>query len=197
MKIFRIIIVLIFLFGFSFGFSSRLSFAGDYPENYKEQLNKVILFYEILNKKEPKVSDFFRLFGEDNEAELQLILRQDFPSLNLQDRYWDLNPNVADHIDRIFTHTDSYTSRFLECVKLEEPKLFAHKIKRRIEFPPEITRDFTRFTVSMTNAKETKVIFEFSQNELYIESIILPNDKSIYTLIETCKKRKVKSKNGK
>jgi hypothetical protein len=191
-NIYRILIIFIFLFGFSSG----LSFAGDYPETYKEQLNKVILFYEILNKKEPKVSDFFRLFGEDNEAELQLILRQDFPSLNLQDRYWDLKPDVADHIERIFTHADTYTSRFLECIKSEEPKLFADKIKRQIEFPPEIDGDFRRFIVRATNAKAAKVIFEFSQNEPYIESITLPSGRSIYTLIETCKKRKLKSKNG-
>ena len=191
MKIFRIIIVLIFLSGFSTKFIA----AEDFSEDYKEQLNKIVLFYEILNKKEPKVSDFFKLFGEDNEAELELILRQDFPSLNLQD--WDLNQVAVDHVDKIFTNPDSYTSRFLECIKLEEPKLFTLTIKRRIEFPPEITRDFRKFTVSSTNAKETKVIFEFSQNEPYIESITLPNAKSIYTLIEKCKKRKVKSKNGK
>ena len=71
------------------------------------------------------------------------------------------------------------------------------KIRRQIEFPPEINSDFRRFTVRATNAKATKVIFEFSQNEPYIESITLPNGKDIYTLIETCKQRKVKSKNGK
>lgn len=193
MKIFRIIIVLIFLSGFS----NKFIAAKDSSEDYKEQFNKIVLFYEILNKKEPKVSDFFRLFGEDNEAELELILLQDFPSLNLQDRYWDLKPNVAEHIDKIFTHPDSYSSRFLECIKSEESKLFVEKIRRQIEFPPEINSDFRRFTVRATNAKTTKVIFEFSQNEPYIESITLPNGKDIYTLIETCKKRKVKSKNGK
>lgn len=192
-NIYRILIIFIFLFGFS----SRLSASGDSPEDYTEQLNKVLLFYEILSKNEPKVSDFIRLFGEDNEAELELILQQDFPSLNLQDRYWDLKPNVADHVDRIFTHADTYTSRFLECIKLEEPKLSAEKTKHQIEFPPEIHGDFRRFIVRATNAKATKVIFEFSQNEPYIESITLPSGRSIYTLIETCKKRKVKSKNGK
>ena len=186
MNINRILIIFIFLFGFS----SRSSFAGDYPENYKEQLNKVILFYEILNMKEPKVSDFFRLFGEDNEAELQLILLQDFPSLNLQDRYWDLKPNVADHVDKILTQADTYPSRFFECIKSQEAKLFTEKTKHQIEFPPDIEGDFRRFIVRANNSNATKVIFEFSQNEPYIESITLPSGRSIYTLIEKCKKRK-------
>lgn len=168
------------------GLSTEVCAVEKNSEDYKEQLNKIDLFYEVLNKKAPKISDFFKLFGSDNESELELILRHDFPSLKLEE--WDLNKKAADHVSKIFARPTFHVSRFLKCLKVKEPAIFKTKAKYRVEMPPEVTNDFRRFTVSTDNDQKSKIIFEFSQNEPYIESIILPDGKSIYTLIDNCGK---------
>jgi hypothetical protein len=63
------------------------------------------------------------------------------------------------------------------------PDLFLDKVKRQIEFPPEITKDFRNYKIT-TSGKA--VIFQFSGEDNFIENIYLPEGKSIYTLIEGC-----------
>lgn len=152
-------------------------------ENYIKQMNTIILFYETLAKKgPPNVSDFFMLFSEHNEAELELILRQKFPSLDFKGNWFD-DQQAKSYVDKVYNNPKLYPSLFLQCIKSVEPKLFADKVKRQIEFPPKISKDFRAFGV-ITHSK--KVVFEFSQNETTIENIYLPDDKSIYILIERC-----------
>jgi hypothetical protein len=154
-------------------------------ENYLDQVSTVIAFHEALVEREsPTVSVFFKLFGKGNEAELELILRQRFPSLDRKGKWFD-NREAKTYVTKVYDNPQLYPSRFLQCLKSNRQILFADKIKRQIEFPPEIAKDFRRFTV-ITDGK--KVIFEFSQDESYIENIYLPDGKSVYTLIEKCVK---------
>lgn len=151
-------------------------------EGYQHQMKKIELLFSVLSKKAPKISDFFQLFGRDNEAELEMILRQDFPSLELTE--WDLNKKAVKHVDSIMARPASHVSRFLNCLKVKAPDIFKPKVKYRIQTPPEFTDNFRRFTVSITNDQETKIIFEFSQNESTIENIIMPDGSSVYSLIQ-------------
>jgi hypothetical protein len=152
-------------------------------ENYIRQINTIILFYEMLTTKEsPSVADFFKFFSEHNEAELELILRKEFPLLNFKGKWFD-NQQAKGYVNKIYNNPELYSSLFLQCIKSDEPKLFADKVTRQIEFPPKINKDFKTFTVITYG---NKVVFEFSQDEPTIENIYLPNGKSIYTLIEKC-----------
>jgi hypothetical protein len=154
-------------------------------ENYLNQISTVIGFHKALSEtNSPTVSVFLKLFGKGNEAELELILRQRFPSLDWKGKWFD-NKEAKTYVQKVYDNPQLYPSRFLQCIKSNEQIFFADKVKRQIEFPPEITKDFRRFTV-ITDGK--KVIFEFSQDEPYIENIYLPDGKSIYTLIDRCVK---------
>lgn len=164
-----------------------ISFAGDRKgEDYKKQMSQIELFYKILQKKAPKISDFYLLFGRDNEAELESILRQEFPTLSMEE--WDLNKKAVNYVDKVLSRPALHVSRFLRCLKMKEPELFASKSVYRIQTPPEVTKDFRRFTVRIDNDHERNIVFEFSQTEPYIESIILPDGRSVYTLIDSCRK---------
>lgn len=133
-------------------------------------------------KESPTVSDFFRIFGKGNESELQLILRKRFPSLDWKGN-WFANQEAAQYINNVYNNPTEYPSIFLQCIKTTEPGLFAEGIQRQIEFPPKVSKDFRTFTITLDGKK---VLFEFSQNEPYIENIYLPDGKSIYALIERC-----------
>jgi len=152
-------------------------------ENYGQQMATIISLYEILSgKKSPTVSDFFRIFGKGNEAELQLILRKRFPSLDWKGN-WFANQEAANYINNVYSDPIQYPSLFLQCIKTAEPELFAVEFHGQIEFPPKVTKDFTTFSVTLGRKK---ILFEFSQNESKIENIYLPDRQSIYTLIERC-----------
>jgi hypothetical protein len=155
-------------------------------QDYAEQINSIILFYETLKKKpSPTVDDFFKLFGKDNEAELKLILRQEYSSLDWKGNWFD-NQEELNYVNKVYKDPHHYPSRFLQCIKSAEPKVFFEKVKHQIEFPPEISKDFRAYAVT-TQGK--KLIFEFSQDERTIENIYLPDGKSIYSLVEKCAKR--------
>jgi hypothetical protein len=116
-------------------------------ENYTNQVSTVILFYKTLTeKKSPSVSDFYQLFGRSNEAELELILRQQFPSLELKGNWLD-DEEAITYVDKVRDNPQDYPSRFLQCLKSMEPRLFSDKVNRQIEIPPIITKDFRKFTV--------------------------------------------------
>jgi hypothetical protein len=137
-------------------------------ENYNEQIYSITLFYETLNKKEAaSVSDFFRLFARGNEAELELILRQQFPYLNWKGN-WFGDEEALKYINDAYDHPERYQSRFLQCIKSTEPLFSSRQPNPQIESAPSLTRDFRKFTVI---SHDKKVIFEFSQDEAYIESI--------------------------
>lgn len=152
-------------------------------ENYNEQLSTITLFYKTLTKNDAaSVSDFLKLFGRGNKAELELILRQQFAYLNWK-RNWFDDEKAFNYVNKVYNDPENYESRFLHCIKSTEPMLSTGKVNPQIEFPPHVTKDFKKFTV-IRHGK--KVIFEFSQDEPYIENIYLPDGKSIYTLIEKC-----------
>jgi hypothetical protein len=152
-------------------------------ENYNEQLSTITLFYKTLTKNEAaSVSEFFKLFGEGNEAELELILRQEFPSLDWK-RNWLDDEKAVVYVEKIYNDPHHHTSRFIKCIKTTIPMFSSGKFNLQIESPPNVTKAFRKFTVK---AHGKKLIFEFSQDEPYIENIYLPDGKSIYTLIEKC-----------
>jgi hypothetical protein len=152
-------------------------------ENYNEQISTITLFFKTLNKKEAaNVSDFFRLFGRSNEAELELILRQQFVYLNWKGNWFD-DEKALKYVNEVYNNPEKYQSRFLQCIKSTEPLFSSRNRNPRIESAPNVTKDFRRFTVI---SHEKKVFFEFSQDEPYIENIYLQDGTSIYTLIEKC-----------
>lgn len=152
-------------------------------ENYHRQAATVLMLYETLALESPSVEQFFHLFGKDNESELELILRQQFPTLNLKGNWFD-NKEAKNYVDEIYKHPALYPSRFLSCFKSAMPKLFASKNKRLLEFPPSVTNDVKTFSVF---SQGEKIIFEFSSNEQALDNIYLSTGKSIYELIPDCK----------
>lgn len=131
---------------------------------------------------QPKASDFFRFFGRENESELELILKQQFPKLDIK-QTWFSDREALEYVNRVYNNPNQHVSRFMECLRKTRPDLFLDKAKRQIEFPPEITKDFRNYKVT-TSGKT--VIFQFSGEDNFIENIYLPEGKSIYTLIEGC-----------
>jgi hypothetical protein len=154
-------------------------------DSYAEQMATVVLFYEVLSTKQtPSVSDFFAVFGKDNEAELELILSDKFPFLDTKKKWFD-NQDALKYVNKIYNEPDQYPSRFFGCIKVAEPKFFAEKLKRCIEFPPNTTIAMKSFNV-ITDGK--KVVIQFSEDNRTIENLFLPDGRSIYSLIEQCKK---------
>jgi len=148
-----------------------------------KQVATIVEFCELVGADaQPKVSDFFRLFGRENESELKLILMQQFPKLDIN-QPWFLEREALEYVNRVYNNPNQYISRFMECLRKNRPDLFLSKAKCQIEFPLEITKDFKNFKVT-TSGKT--MIFQFSGEESLIENIYLPEGKSIYTLIEGC-----------
>ena len=146
--------------------------------NYK-QVDTIFLFFETMNNKQiPTVSDFNKLFGENNEAELELILEQKYPDLQGQ---WMNNKKIIKYTKAVSEQPRKYPSRFLMLIRNSVPEIFSKKSKRRLEFPPEITKDFKKYSII---TDESRVVFIFSRDECTIEDIELPDGKSIYTLIK-------------
>lgn len=161
---------------------------GNASETYFKQIETILKFYETLAAENPNVQQFFELFGRDNEAELELILKNKFPSLNLKGD-WHENKEAEKYIKVVYEYPERFSSEFLYCLKSVKPKLFSQKIKRHIEFPPKINNDFRKFRV-ITNKE--KVIFQFSQGEPFIENIYLSDGTSIYDLEGKCINSKTK-----
>jgi hypothetical protein len=151
-------------------------------ENYSGQKVTIVLFFDTLKKPSPTVSDFFLLFSKHDESELELILRQKFPALNWKEN-WFNNKEALDYINDVYNNPQNYYSRFFQCIKKVEPTLFSDNFNYQIELPPKLMETFREFSVT-TNTK--KVVFQFSQDEPYIENIYLPNGKNVYTLMEKC-----------
>lgn len=148
-----------------------------------KQVATIVEFHEqVAADATPKASDFFRLFGRANESELKLILRQQFPKLDIN-QTWFSDREALEYVNRVYYAPNEHISRFMECLRKTRPDLFLGKAKYQIEFPPEITKDFTNFKVT-TSGKT--MIFQFSGQESFIENIYLPEGKSIYTLVEGC-----------
>jgi hypothetical protein len=157
--------------------------------DYAEQVRTIVVFYELLTgESEPTVANFNAILGRDNEAELELILKQKFPEVDWKGK-WDANKEALDYVKQIDANPEQYESRFLKCLRSSEPRLFSNRAKRQIEFPPRILEDpekhvhFVEFKV-LTKGKA--VIFQFVPEDKTIENVYLPDGKSIYTLMERC-----------
>ncbi len=182
MRFLRMLPILVLLGGYSPSETFALA-------DYSEQVRTIILFYEVLAEKpEPTVADFNAVFGKENKAELELILRQKFPAVDWKGK-WDENKEILDYVTKVDGNPDQYPSRFLKCLKSNEPKLFGAESKRQVEFPPKIINDrkerkfFTEFSV-ITNGK--RVVFQFVPDENTIENIYLPDGRTVYSLLEKC-----------
>lgn len=148
-----------------------------------KQVATIVEFFEVVAADaQPKASDFFKLFGKENESELKLILTQQFPRLDIN-QTWFLEQEALKYVNRVYDNPTQYVSRFLECLRKSRPDLFLSKAKRQIEFPPEITKSFSNFKITVSGKT---LIFQFSGQEILIENIYLPEGKSIYTLTEEC-----------
>lgn len=156
--------------------------ASDIPR-LSGQVNAILKFYQkVTSDTQPSASDFFELFGRDNESELELILRQSFPKLNPKEN-WFSDQKASEYVSKVYSNPIQYPSRFMKCLRDSRPDLFLNHTKRQIKFSPEITGDFRNFKVITS---EKILIFQFSKEENLIENIYLPEGKSIYTLIEKC-----------
>ena len=148
-----------------------------------KQVATIVTFCEkITSDTQPTAADFFMLFGKENESELELILRQRFSDLNINGN-WFSNPEALDYVNKVYDNPNRYPSRFMECLRKVEPELFLNKAKRQIQFPPEITKDFKNFSVTVSGKT---IVFQFSKEEGLIENVYLPSGKSVYQLIEKC-----------
>lgn len=148
-----------------------------------KQVATIVTFCEKINSDtQATAADFFILFGKENESELELILRQRFSDLNVSGN-WFSNPEALGYVNKVYDNPNQYPSRFMECLRKVEPELFLNKAKWQIQFPPEITKDFKNFTVTVSGKT---IVFQFSKEESLIENVYLPNGKSAYRLIEKC-----------
>jgi len=133
-----------------------------------KQVAAIVKFFEIMvADTQPKASDFFKLFGKENESELKLILSQEFPGLDIK-QTWFLEKEALKYVNRVYDNPTQYDSRFLECLRKARPDLFRSKAKRQIEFPPEITKSFSNFKITVSGKT---AIFQFSAQEVFIENI--------------------------
>lgn len=147
-----------------------------------QQVATIVAFYEIMSGNEvPTVADFQALFGQDNEGEVRILLREKFPNLR-DDQVPD--PVAVAYVNERINHPHDHPSRFLQCIKSQELALFTKKIVRQIQFPPESLLDLRRYKV--TTGDGTTVVFEFSQNEPFIETIYLPSGRKLNCLIDAC-----------
>lgn len=147
-------------------------------ENAKKYTDMVKVFYNKTYKcNHVKISDFNELFGEGNEAELEMILIRKFDIIS-GDEY--LNKDIVDKVNKILSSPSKYDSEFLKllCVSKE---LNVDKIENNIVYPIQKERDYVYVYVYQGLSKIT---FEFSRGESYIENIYLPNGKSVYSLIK-------------
>lgn len=149
------------------------------PESYTRQLATVVAFYEMLTHKQvPTVADFRSFFGENDESETDITLRQEFGSIES-----GATAGAINYVNERLNNPQRYPSRFLHCIQTVRPDLFAAPRTRRIEFPPESRQDFRRFKVWTA---DKVVVFEFSQDEPFIEMIYLPNGETIHTALAEC-----------
>jgi hypothetical protein len=162
-------------------FFSASCFASD---NSDRQIAKIKLFFKVISKDRPTAKQFFRLFGNSNEAEMELIIRQDYPKLDIKENWFD-DQKAKKAVDDVYKYPERYSSRFLRCLKAIGAASFTDKTKKVIELPPSRNSNFIRYTVG---SGQNKLVFEFSQSEQAIENIYLPNGKSIYSFIPSCKK---------
>lgn len=152
-------------------------------EGYAQQGETVLSFYEtVLEKQIPSVADFISLFGQNNEAELDLILHQKFPNIN---GAWGDDEKTVKYTKKVYEQPDKFPSLFFKCIRENDFGLFSELNKYYLFYPPDTVGDFNRFTV-MSGAR--KINFVFSQNENFIEDIILPDGTSIYTRLKKCYK---------
>lgn len=136
---------------------------------YDSQEAVILEFYKIMNKKNPTLQDFIDLFGNYNEAELDLIL--------------DIIGDSDVSYSRLaYSHPAEYPSLFLECIKKKEPKLFSTKRKPIIEHMPKVDKDSDRYKVKI-NGREIVFVF-FQIDDLKIGNIYLPKGESIYDLAD-------------
>ncbi|TAN43223.1 MAG: hypothetical protein EPN22_10365 [Nitrospirae bacterium] len=154
-------------------------------EKYLQQESAIVVFCDTLKKTSPTVYDYFMLFGKQDESELELILRQRYPSLDWKGN-WFHNKKASDYVKNVYSKPQNYPSRFLRCIKLSHPDLSSKSNKLKIDRSPKILDDFKEFNV-MVGGK--KLIFQFSQDDPYIENIYFSNGDSIFDLIEICTKK--------
>jgi hypothetical protein len=143
--------------------------ASEYDWQVAMQKATILDFFKVINKRNPTVKDFIGLFGENNEAEMALIF--DMKKDSDASLYYvgvDSNPK-------------KYSSLFLKCIKKEEPKLFATKSKPFIKRMPPKDKYFINYEIKI-NGQE--IIFQFSQYDITIENIYLPDGESIYDLVD-------------
>lgn len=174
MRLIKILFILFFL--------TTLLGQGNASEVFPRQVTTVLMFYETLATETATVQQFFELFSEHDEAELEIILRQKFPSLDPKGN-WFNNQEAKKYVDEIYKHPDRFPSKFLHCIKTVESLLFASRVNRLLEFPPKTTKDFRTFSVL---TRDKLVQFVFLHDEHTIENIYLPDGKSIYSLIPSC-----------
>lgn len=73
-------------------------------------------FEQVAADAQPKASDFFRFFGKENESELELILRQQFFKLNIN-QDWFSDREALEYVNRVYHNPNQHVSRFLECLR--------------------------------------------------------------------------------
>jgi hypothetical protein len=163
------------------------TFASDHGlDDNKAQVTTIISLCKILEQERPPtVADFFSVFGKDNKAELELLLRNRFPFVDYK-RDWSKNRKVLAYVNEVYNEPIEFRSLFLGCMKIVEPKVFTSGMRCEVSFPPVVINDLKKYTVIIGNQK---VIFEYSQEESYIENIYLPSGESIYAAVERCQRK--------
>ena len=144
-------------------------------------INLVLNFYKNMQGcKQHKISDYYDLFGKNNEAELEMILRKRFKSQNNREEL-NRNNDIVNQVNAVLNNPTKYDSEFLKLLCTSNVLSLNKNIERSIVFPIQETKDFIQVKVLEGNKK---IIFEFSRGESSIENIYLPDGKSIYSLTE-------------
>lgn len=152
-----------------------------------QQFAKIGLFLEMLTQPEaPSVQRFEEIFGPNNEAEVAVIVRQEFP-------WWDRPATLGDHADdarasaiayineRINNPT-KYRSRFLSCLKKLYPNLVGPR-RWAVVYPPERTEHYRRFHASSAGVV---LVFKFPDDEEWVEDVVLPSGGSVRSVVNEC-----------
>ena len=145
----------------------------------RTQTDTVRKLYRALGTSSPTIATFTKLFGGDNEAEVDTLLAIYYRG-NVPDTVPD--EKAVNYTRRVTNPKNN--SEFLRCIHRLRPELFSATTMVKVETQKRTGDDsFDRIPV-VTRGGE--LIFVFSKGENTIEDITMPDGSSVYVLIPEC-----------
>jgi hypothetical protein len=153
---------------------------GSSERRYEEIAAAVRLFDLTVGDERPTIAGFYEVFGPNNEAEIDLMLQQRFGTLTT-------TSPMREFVDEQLARAADHTSRVLECLRTEQPAIFAERRKRQIEIPPERHGHILQIRVFAGNKV---VVLEFVGGERFVETLRVSGGPSFDDMLERCARKR-------